>query len=128
MAAESDCQVVVRDFIAARLAKPTASEATQFVLLMAQICGSASFNLNVATSDTDYFGVYASSLQSVFQLKGPVDTLDSHTPHDICVYELAYFCRLLLKGNVRSSSCSSNFVFLCTHNELLPLLLIHSPN
>src|SRR3989338_10506492 len=71
----------------------------RFEVLVAQICGSASYNLAVASSDVDYFGVYACDLRDLFRLKGPIMTLDTHKPMDICCYELSHYCQLLRKGN-----------------------------
>ena len=69
------------------------------LLLIAQVCGSASYNLAIASSDVDYFGVFACDLRELFSVKGPRHSLDSHNPFDICCYELSYYCQLLLKGN-----------------------------
>jgi len=68
------------------------------VVLFAMVAGSKSFNLALPQSDTDYFAVYAGDISSLVSLKAPPEYIDHHQP-DYVIYEVAYFCRLLLKGN-----------------------------
>lgn len=67
-------------------------------VIFSSVAGSHSFNLAVATSDKDYFGVYQGHIDRVLSLMPPPDTFDSHEP-DYSVYELQMFCKLVLKGN-----------------------------
>ncbi|KAN0040968.1 hypothetical protein ACTFIV_003504 [Dictyostelium citrinum] len=63
------------------------------------LAGSHSFNLNVETSDKDYFGVYCSDINEVLvgDIKQPI--IDSHEPDDYILFEAERFCELLYKGN-----------------------------
>lgn len=76
--------------------------------------GSYAFNLNVATSDRDYFGIYAADANDILtpyesllcypmimqiSLLQPPATIDGHKPFDHAIHEAAEYCALLLKGN-----------------------------
>ncbi|EGG17976.1 hypothetical protein DFA_06642 [Cavenderia fasciculata] len=63
--------------------------------------GSHSFNLNVETSDNDYFGVYELDADQLLSLtlSPHAALIDGHQPEDFVLYELSKFCELLLKGN-----------------------------
>ncbi|KAK5581469.1 hypothetical protein RB653_001502 [Dictyostelium firmibasis] len=63
------------------------------------LAGSHSFNLNVETSDRDYFGVYCSDIDDILvgDIKQPI--IDSHEPDDYILFEVERFCELLYKGN-----------------------------
>ncbi|KYR01273.1 hypothetical protein DLAC_02396 [Tieghemostelium lacteum] len=62
------------------------------------LVGSHSFNLNVETSDKDYFGVFLADIEDV--LSGNMNTMvmDDHDP-DYVLFEAERFCELLYKGN-----------------------------
>ncbi|KAM9967369.1 hypothetical protein ACTFIW_001453 [Dictyostelium discoideum] len=63
------------------------------------LAGSHSFNLNVESSDKDYFGVYCSDIDDILvgDIKQPI--IDSHEPDDYILFEVERFCELLYKGN-----------------------------
>eukprot|EP00026_Physarum_polycephalum_P004913 Phypoly_transcript_04939.p1 GENE.Phypoly_transcript_04939~~Phypoly_transcript_04939.p1 ORF type:complete len:562 (+),score=105.19 Phypoly_transcript_04939:362-2047(+) len=67
-------------------------------VLFSSVAGSHSFNLAVATSDSDHFGVFQGHIDDVLSLIPPPETFDSHNP-DYAVFELLMFCKLVLKGN-----------------------------
>jgi len=67
-------------------------------ILFFSVAGSHSFNLNVETSDSDYFGVYSSDLDKILSGNNKVQTLDCHDP-DYVLFEAEKFCELIYKGN-----------------------------
>lgn len=66
-------------------------------LICAQKAGSFAYNLNVATSDEDFFGVYKAPIELVLQAveKG---TICSHDP-DFETHELECYLLLVEKGS-----------------------------
>jgi len=59
--------------------------------------GSHSFNLNVETSDSDYFGVYSCNLDKLLTGRNNIQTLYCDDP-DYVMLEAERFCELLVKG------------------------------
>eukprot|EP01102_Stenamoeba_stenopodia_P019995 TRINITY_DN7662_c0_g1_i1.p1 TRINITY_DN7662_c0_g1~~TRINITY_DN7662_c0_g1_i1.p1 ORF type:complete len:538 (+),score=108.17 TRINITY_DN7662_c0_g1_i1:202-1815(+) len=69
-------------------------------LLVAQLAGSFAFNLNLPSSDHDYFGVYLTNIDNVLgTILQPKLNFDGHEPYDHQIYELQFYLELLLKGN-----------------------------
>jgi predicted nucleotidyltransferase len=70
--------------------------------LLCQIAGSSAFNLNLPSSDKDYFGVFLfntnASLSSSSLVSVPF-SVDGHLPEDHQLYELEFYLQLLMKGN-----------------------------
>ena len=56
------------------------------VPIFCMIAGSWAFNLNVATSDKDYFGIYVASINDVLGLYPLLDTIDQHDPDFVSSY------------------------------------------
>eukprot|EP01132_Coremiostelium_polycephalum_P000840 gene840-1047_t len=67
-------------------------------ILFFSLAGSHSFNLNIETSDKDYFGVFIGDIDDVLSLTPPISMLDCHDP-DYVMFEVSKFCELILKGN-----------------------------
>ena len=67
-------------------------------VILAMLAGSHAFNLAVATSDHDYFGIYAAPMRSLYCLQPPADTIDAHDP-DYQIHEVRKYLEILLKGN-----------------------------
>ncbi|KAL6058512.1 hypothetical protein QOT17_014784 [Balamuthia mandrillaris] len=67
-------------------------------LIFAMLAGSQAFNLAVATSDEDWFGIYAGDIEATFGLQAPAPSLDGNDP-DYAIYEVSKYAELLLKGN-----------------------------
>lgn len=54
--------------------------------LFGMIAGSWAYQLNLPTSDKDYFGIYAASFEDVVSIVPPVDLIDQHNP-DFVLFE-----------------------------------------
>ena len=67
-------------------------------IIFAKIWGSFSHNTAMATSDTDYLGVYLAPTNSILGLKEITETVVHEKP-DVQLHEIGKFCRLLIKGN-----------------------------
>ncbi|KAF2073809.1 hypothetical protein CYY_004867 [Polysphondylium violaceum] len=80
------------------LLKKRGGEDKQNKIVFFSVAGSHSFNLNVETSDSDYFGVYCSNIDRVLSGNNKSQTLDCHDP-DYVMFEAEKFCELLYKGN-----------------------------
>lgn len=79
------------------LKKQTALQGAKIILSM--VSGSKAFNLNVASSDEDLFGVYMLSPFST----GFKRSVAGHDPTDYEVHEIEEFLLLLEKGNPKVS-------------------------
>lgn len=65
-------------------------------LIFAMVAGSAGYNLGIATSDKDLFGVYLADEKGPFC---PAPTSFDHTDPDYAIYEVNKYAELLIKGN-----------------------------
>jgi len=67
-------------------------------LIFGMMAGSWGFNLNVPTSDIDWFGVYIDDIRTYLSLNPSPDTIDCKDP-DLVIHEFTKFIKLVLKGN-----------------------------
>lgn len=98
--------------------------------LLCQLAGSSAFNLNLPTSDKDYFGVFLftanASLSSGSLISVPF-SVDGHQPEDHQLYELEFYLQLLMKGNPKVIEPIFTDKLCYRSREYLSLFLLSVP-
>ena len=91
MAEDASCLEAVQAFVAA--------QGMGRHVVLARVAGSRSYNLDLAGSDTDYFGVYVWPAVQAFRVEAAPSQFTAHEPEDVSIVEAGRYALHLLRGN-----------------------------